>query len=166
VEGEVPAAETVVTTVQRNGRSALEVAMQRSAFMTGVLITATLALMTTGWVVTSSGQAVRPVPGPGSGVVTVEGTVNVGNTPTVIVGNTPTVNATQNGNWRVTLANTTPEFVQSKRSYSVEWPDRRVETIEVAEIGSNGWVRVDAPRRRWVNLSQALAVEEATVTAR
>jgi hypothetical protein len=99
--------------------------------------------------------------------VTVEGTVNVANTPTVLVANTPTVNAVQNGEWRVTVANTSPDFLQTNRSYTVTWPDRGTETMVIAEIGSNGWVRVQSqPRRRWVNIGAMLAIEEASGNAR
>lgn len=142
--------------------------MQRSTLSRGAVIVAMLAVAMMAWVVNSSGQAVKPVPGPGTGIVTVEGTVNVGNTPTVTVGNTPTVHAAQSGNWKVMLANapsvtvTNPDFLRVKRVYLVTWPDRATESIEVAELGVNGWVRVERQgRRRWVNLGQALFLEDS-----
>jgi hypothetical protein len=145
----------------------LEAEMHRSAILKGVLVSAMLAAVIGGWVATSSGQGVKPVPGPGTGVVTVEGTVNVANTPTVLVANTPAVNAVQSGDWRVTVANTTPNFLQTSRSYTVTWPDKGTETVVITEVGPNGWVRVQTPqRRRWLNVAQLLAIEEASATGR
>ncbi|MGB2718066.1 MAG: hypothetical protein WBC51_28020 [Vicinamibacterales bacterium] len=142
--------------------------MQRSTLSRGAVIGTMLVVAMLAWVVKPSGQAVRPVPGPGTGIVTVEGTVNVGNTPTVAVGNTPTVNAAQSGNWKVMLANapsvtvTNPDFLRVNRVYIVTWPDRATESVEVAELGANGWIRVERQgRRRWVNLGQALFLEES-----
>jgi hypothetical protein len=141
--------------------------MHRSTFVKGTLVTAMLAAIFVAWGVNSSGQGVKTLPGPGTGIVTVEGTVNVANTPTVLVADTPTVNAVQNGEWRVTVANTSPDFLQTNRSYTLTWPDRGTETVVVAEIGSNGWVRVQTQqRRRWVNTGTMLAIEEAPGTAR
>jgi hypothetical protein len=141
--------------------------MQRSSFIKGTILTAMLGAMLVLWGVHSSGQGVKPVPGPGTGIVTVEGTVNVANTPTVLVANTPTVNAVQNGDWRVRVVNTGPEFLQVNRSYTVTWPDRGTETIVIAEMAPNGWVRVQSQqRRRWVNIGSLLAIEEAPAEAR
>jgi hypothetical protein len=141
--------------------------MHRSAFIKGTTLTAILAMIFVVWGVKSSGQGVKTVPGPGTGIVTVEGTVNVANTPTVLVANTPTVNAVQNGDWRVTVANTSPDFLQANRSYTLTWPDRVTETVVIAEIAANGWVRVQSEqRRRWVNVGALLAVEEASAAAR
>lgn len=128
--------------------------MQRLTLSKSAVIVAMLSVAMMAWVVNSSGQAVRPVPGPGSGIVTVEGTVNVGNAPTV--------HAVQSGAWNVTVTTVTnPDFLQLKRRYSVTWADRTTETVTVVQLGSNGWVRVESPRRRWINLGQALSVEES-----
>lgn len=116
----------------------------------------------------SAGQDVRPTPGPGTGVVTVTGTVDVGNP----------VRATQDGEWHVAVVKTadvrvtnTPtvtiaplDFLKPGARYSVIWPAGRTETITVVQGGIGGWAQVEfnAPggRRRWVNLAGAEAIEE------
>jgi hypothetical protein len=112
-------------------------------------------------VAVSSGQDVRPTPGFGTGVVTVQGTVDIGNSPSVA--------ATQSGQWDVRVTNAPavvaapPEFLKAGRRYRVTWPDERSEVVVVAQLGSNGWTRVESTSgagRRWINLAGAQAVEE------
>lgn len=135
--------------------------MHRSMLIKGIVVAAALGVAMMAWGANSAGQAVQPVPGPGSGIVTVEGRVSVANTPTVIVGNTPSVNAVQNGNWKVAATLDGPDFLEARRSYTVTWPDGGTQPVVVAELGSNGWVRVENPRRRrWINLAQVLSIEE------
>jgi len=116
-------------------------------------------------------QQVQPVPGPGSGVVTVAGAVNVANTPSVNVANAPSVNAAQAGAWKVTLANTPavvltpPEFLRPHGRYDVVWASGQRESITVVQVGSGGWggwakVQTTNGRTRWINVAGAAAVEE------
>lgn len=134
---------------------------------------AAVALIASGallWVAISSGQDVRPMPGPGPGFVTVKGTVDIGNTPSVapVQGSQWKVVLAEAGDVRVTntptVTTASPEFVKLGRRYSVTWPAGRTEVIVVAQLGSGGWTRVEFKssdgRRRWVNLAGAEAVEE------
>ena len=112
-----------------------------------------------GWQLASSGQAVRPTPGPGTGIVTVTGSVDIGDMPIV--------RAAQSGDWRVAVANTPtvallgPEFLKTPRRYRVTWPSGGTETINAVQLGSPGWARVEGTGpRRWVNLAAAQAIEE------
>lgn len=139
--------------------------MQRVRLIRGLVITVVVALSMTAWVMNSAGQGVRPVPGAGTGIIQVEGTVNVGNTPTVQVANMPPVTAIQSGDWRVSVTGSptvtvpSPDFLQVRRAYTIIWPDRGTERIVVDQIGPNSWVRTG---RRWLNLAQALSVEDTT----
>ena len=115
------------------------------------------------WIGAAGQQAVYPRPTEGPGVVTVTGTV--------AVGNTPSVNATQAGEWKVAVANApevhvantpsvavaAPEFLKQKRSYELTWPDGAREVIVVEQIGRDGWVRVGD--ERWVNLALARSLQ-------
>jgi hypothetical protein len=106
-------------------------------------------------------QQGQPRPGPGSGVVTVQGTVDVGNSLAV----------SQEGDWKMTIANTpavtvanTPAvslaplaFVKAGVRYQVVWSSGETERIAAAELGTGGWVRVAGPER-WINLAQARSV--------
>ena len=100
-------------------------------------------------------QVVHPTPSPGTGVVTVAGTVEIANIPSV--------RATQSGDWTVSLSNNatvtmaSPEFLRSSARYEVIWPNGDRETVVVEQIGRDGWVRVDP--RRWINLATARSVE-------
>jgi len=117
--------------------------------------------------VRSSAGQVQPVPGPGTGIVTVSGTVDVGNVPSV--------NAGQRGDWKVAVSNApdvrvvnTPtvaiapvQFLKAGSRYEIVWSAGDREVIGVAQLGSEGWVRVNGGgRRRWVNIAAARAVEE------
>ena len=139
--------------------------MQRVRLIRGLVITVVVALSMTAWVMNSAGQGVRSVPGAGTGIIQVEGTVNVGNTPTVQVANMPPVTAIQSGDWRVSVTGSptvtvpSPDFLQVRRAYTIIWPDRGTERIVVDQIGTNSWVRTG---RRWLNLAQALSVEDVT----
>ena len=105
----------------------------------------------------SSGQ-VQPVPGPGTGVVTVTGTVDVGNVPAV--------NAVQRGDWKVTVENLPSvtlaplPFLKVGRTYRITWPSGQTQTVTVRQTGPHGWVATDATQRSWVNLAGAQQVEE------
>lgn len=118
------------------------------------------------WMRSLEGQ-VQPVPGPGSGIVTVQGQVDIGRLPTVDV--------RQGGDWKVTLAQAAdvrvtnaptvamaplPFFKVGSR-YEVTWAAGERETIAIAQLGTGGWIRTTVEgRQRWVNLSRARAIEE------
>jgi hypothetical protein len=123
------------------------------------LLTVLAALV---YVTGSAGQDVRPVPGAGTGIVTVQGTVNVAD-----IANMPAVR--QGSEWRVSFAATpdvrvsavaTHPFLTFRGRYRVTWTPGQTEDIVISELGPGGWVRVDAGGRlRWVNLDRAQAFE-------
>ena len=109
------------------------------------------------WVRSSSGQ-VQSAPGFGPGVVTVTGTVDIGNVPAV--------NAVQRGDWKVAVSEL-PEvtmaplpFLRVGRAYKITWPVGEIQTITVHATGPGGWVATDANRRLWLNLAGARSVED------
>jgi hypothetical protein len=119
------------------------------------------------WARSTDGQ-VQSVPGPGTGVVTVQGVVDVRDLPPIDVG--------QRGDWKMSLANVadvrvvnTPTvaaaplaFLKVGGKYDVTWPAGDRETIGVAQLASGGWVRATGGgRERWLNLSVAKVIEEA-----
>ena len=108
-------------------------------------------------------QLVQPVPGPGSGIVTVAGNVNVANAPSV--------HAAQAGDWKVTLANTPavaltpPEFLRPQGRYDVMWTSGLREVVTVLQIGHGGWggwakIQTTTGHTRWINVAAAASVEE------
>ena len=118
------------------------------------------------WAQTTHGQ-VQSVPGPGTGIVTVQGVVDIRKMPMLDVG--------QRGDWRVTLASVAdtrvlnmppvmlsrPSFVRGGARYAITWPSGEQETIAVGQVGDGAWVRVTVNGRdRWLNLSHARAIEE------
>lgn len=123
------------------------------------LAAAGLALV---WPAASAQQEVFRTPGPGTGMVTVQGSVDIGNVPDV--------NAAQRGEWQVAVSNVptvvtaAPDFVARGGRFTVEWSGGERETVTIVAPGQAGWVQVEHPsgkgRRRWVNLAAALAVEE------
>ena len=108
----------------------------------------------------SVGQDVRSVPGPGTGIVTVTGKVDIGEMPDV--------KSVQAGDWRVNVANTPNvrvaglDFLQAGRRYRITWPVGEVEEIVVREIATGAWVRVNTAtgRGRWINLTVIKGIEE------
>ena len=110
-----------------------------------------------------AGQQTQARPGFGSGVVEVEGRVDV----TAVKGTVNvqgTVNANQAGAWSVAVANSPtvvvagPAFLRAGGRYSVIWSTGESETIAVASLGSGGWVRLAGTGERWVNLTLARSV--------
>ena len=104
----------------------------------------------------ASGQ-VQPSPGPGTGIVTVRGSV--------AIDNVPAVEAVQRGPWTVSVNSVPPvpplPFLKLNVRYQVEWGQSEREVIRVLELGPRGWVRVeDRTRPRWVNLDAAQSVYE------
>ena len=105
----------------------------------------------------TSGQ---PFPGPGSGILTVGGTVNIGNTPSV--------EAVQTGEWRVAVTNfpatvslTPPDFVKAGTRYEITWPAGEREQVAVSAVGPAGWIRVQhTGGARWINVAAARAIQE------
>jgi hypothetical protein len=120
--------------------------------------------------VTAFAQEGQRFPGPGSGIIKVDGTVDVRNTPTV--------HAAQAGEWKVQIANTpgvtvsnTPTvtlaalgFLRVGGRYEVTWPTGERQVVVVSQLGSGGWVRVDGGRapkgQRWINAGAARSIEE------
>lgn len=113
-------------------------------------------------------QETRPVPGFGTGVVKIEGTVEIGNAPVVL--------AHQSGEWKMTLVSpadvrivnappvtlAAPAFLKKDARYEVVWATGDRQTIRVAEVGTGGWIRVDATDgEQWLNLASARAVGPA-----
>ena len=127
----------------------------RTKVVTGVL----LAFAALFWARSTDGQ-VQSVPGPGSGIVTVQGEVDIRRLPPIDV--------SQRGDWKVSLANVpdvrvvnTPlAFLKVGGLYVVTWPAGDRETVKIAEFGSGGWIRA-ASGRRWLNLTTAKTIEEA-----
>jgi hypothetical protein len=134
----------------------------RTKVVTGVL----MAVGALFWARSTDGQ-VQSVPGPGSGIVTVQGDVGIRSLPPV--------EASQRGDWKVSLANVpdvrvvnTPSvtvaplaFLKVGGRYVVTWPAGDRESVGIAEFGSGGWVRAAGEaRRRWLNLATAKTIEE------
>jgi len=132
----------------------------RMKLVTGALIGVTALV----WVGSMYGQ-VQPVPGPGSGIVTVQGEVDVRRLPDV----------RQGGDWKVSLANVAdvrvvntptvagalPPFLRTGSAYEVTWPAGDRETFTIAQLGVGTWVRVAGQGRpRWLNLATARTIEE------
>lgn len=111
-------------------------------------------------------QEAQKVPGFGTGIVTVSGTVDIGNTPLVL--------AHQAGEWKVVLAAPadvrvtnspnvsmpSPAFLKSGGRYDITWSTGDRQTIRVVEVSPGGWLRVEStPRERWINIASARSVE-------
>jgi hypothetical protein len=127
---------------------------------------AVIALLAAGglwWAQSASGQA-QPVPGFGSGIVTVQGTVGIGKLPDKL----PDIDVGQRGEWRVAVSNTPtvtpalpPVLASAGVRVLVTWPSGESERIVVAQM-AGAWARVDGPEgQRWLNLATARAVEQA-----
>jgi len=110
-------------------------------------------------------QETQKVPGFGTGVIKVEGTVDIGNAPVVL--------AHQSGEWKMTLISpadvrvvnapsvtvAAPAFLEKDGRYDVVWSTGDKQTIRVAELGTGGWIRVEAADgEQWVNLASARSV--------
>jgi hypothetical protein len=132
------------------------------------IITGVAVVLVALYCVRSTDGQVQSVPGPGSGIVIVQGEVDIRRLPSIDVG--------QRGDWKVSLANVpdvrvvnTPTvaaaplaFLKVGGRYDISWPAGERETIGVAQLGSGGWVRAAVSgRQRWLNLSVAKAIEEA-----
>jgi hypothetical protein len=129
--------------------------------MAGVLIGAVA------W--TGASQQGQALPGPGSGIVTVTGEVKLANRPVV--------EAMQQGDWRVAIANTAPVTVTNTPAvtfaipftlhkggrYEIVWSAGERETVTVTDAGA-GWVLAEfsgqMPGRRWLNLAQVRSILE------
>jgi hypothetical protein len=119
--------------------------------MKALKIGLTLAAVVVVWNVATAQQEMLNRPGPGSGLTRVEGTV--------AISNSPSVQASQSGEWRVSLVPV--PFLRSNARYLVTWPDGGTERLVITAEASHGnWVLVEGGRR-WVNLAMARSVEEA-----
>jgi hypothetical protein len=111
----------------------------------------------------AAGQQTRERPSFGSGVVQVEGSVDVASVKTPVTVN-GTVNANQAGTWNVAVSNAptvmvaAPAFLRTGGRYSVIWSTGESETITVASLGAGGWVRLIGTGERWINLTTARSV--------
>ena len=111
----------------------------------------------------AAGQQTQGRPGFGSGVVQVEGSVDV----TAVKGTVNVqgaVNANQAGTWNVAVSNAPtvvvagPAYLRAGGRYSVIWSTGESETITIASLGGGGWVRLAGSREQWVNLTLARSV--------
>jgi hypothetical protein len=127
-----------------------------------MFVTAALGMAVLLWAGLGAQQEVLPRPGPGSGITKVLGAVEVSNAPEV--------HASQRGAWQVAIGNTPgvrvleiagPTFVSAGQNYRITWTDGEAIDVRVTAVASDGWVQVESPRRRWLNLQAARAVEEA-----
>lgn len=111
-------------------------------------------------------QETQKVPSFGTGIVTVAGTVDIGNTPLVL--------AHQAGEWKVVLAAPpdvrvvnvpsvsvpAPAFVKAGGRYEITWTTGDRQVVRVIEVAPGGWLRVEAAEReRWINLASARSVD-------
>ena len=134
----------------------------RTRIVTAILMAAAVLY----WVESMVGQ-VQPVPAFGTGIVTVQGEVDVRKLPPMDV--------SQRGDWKVSLAtvpdvrvvNTAtvaialPPFVKVGGRYEVTWPAGDRETVAIAQLGGGTWVRASGEgRERWLNLAAARALQE------
>ena len=108
---------------------------------------------------TPAGQ-VQPRPGAGTGVVTVTGTVDLGEVPPLLT--------MQSGDWKVAVTNAPAGRPRAARNrsrggpYEVSWTTSERDLIRIEEIGPGGWVRgTVAQRSVWLNLDAARSVTEA-----
>lgn len=114
------------------------------------------------WLLTSAGAQVQPVPGPGSGVVMVQGAVNVNNP----------VQAVQSGEWKVAISNQPevrisgmpvvrvagPAFLAQAR-YTIVWNDDKTDTVTIVDAGGGNWVKIaDSGGDLWINLALARSI--------
>ncbi len=133
---------------------------------TKVVVGVLMAVAALYWARPTDGQ-VQPMPGPGSGSVTVQGEVDIRRLPPIDVG--------QRGDWKVSMANVpdvrvvnTPTvavaplaFLKVGGRYNVIWPAGDSETVGIAQLGTDGWVRAAGEgRRRWLNLAASKTIEE------
>jgi hypothetical protein len=110
----------------------------------------------------ASADQTLPAPGPGTGVVTVQGDVSVKGDVKVV----NDVNARQSGPWTVGVSgivNTSPQvlpFVRVGRSYVIQWPDGSVQTIAPRETHGS-WARIDSDGKvYWINLAVVHSIQE------
>lgn len=116
----------------------------------------------TAWFLAGADAQVQPVPGPGSGIVTVQGEVRVSNP----------IQAVQQGEWKVAIANQPevrisgmpvvrvagPAFLAQAR-YAITWNDGSTQTVTVVDAGGGNWVKVDeSGGDLWINLALARSI--------
>ena len=121
-------------------------------------VLAIFAVVGLGWMATSAApQNAQPVPGVGTGVTNVVGTVNVGNTPTVTIAGVSAVTASQQGEWKVAVSNRRRSSSPCPRScagVSTSACGRAANTKPCAsERSPPGAGEVDGPPVKWVNVS-------------
>ena len=110
------------------------------------------------WAATAA-QQTQPRPGPGSGIVTVEGTVDIRNMPAV--------RAAQQGEWRVSITNVPTviagpvPFLKAGQRYQITWSTGERELVRTVAMEPGGWVRVADTPDRWINLGSARSISLA-----
>lgn len=113
-------------------------------------------------------QETQKVPGFGTGIVKIEGTVDIGNAPVVL--------AHQSGEWKMALVSPadvrivnaptvtvpSPSFLEKDARYDIVWATGERQTIRVVEVGPGGWIRIESTGgEQWVNLASARSVGAA-----
>jgi hypothetical protein len=114
------------------------------------------------WVaVSAQQQEMKPLPGPGSGITNVTGSVSITGTPAVL--------ASQEGDWAVAVSNVpsvrimevpSPGFLRAGYRYEITWPGGDTDTVLIDRIAGNGWIEVERGRR-WINVTSARSIAEA-----
>jgi len=124
-----------------------------------ILVLGSLAFVAMVWSGVSAQQEMLPRPGAGSGIIKVAGSVSIDDMPDV--------SSKQLGPWRVGITDL-PEvqlaglsFVRAGGRYEVIWSGAEKESLVVTAVGASGWVKVQSPHSRWVNLSAARSIEAA-----
>lgn len=131
--------------------------------MRNVIVIGSLALAVTVWSGVAAQQETQPRPGPGSGVTRVTGSVSIEGG--VTVDQLPDVNAKQRGPWRVGVTDlpdvrlAAPTFVRAGGRYEITWTTGQTELVSVTAVATDGWVKVEHHRGRWINIGSARAVE-------
>lgn len=131
--------------------------------MRNVIVIGSLAVAATVWSGVSAQQETQARPGPGSGVSKITGNVSIDGG--VTVDRLPDVNAKQQGAWRVGVTDLPdvrlagPTFVKVGGRYEITWTSGQTEQVSVTAVASDGWVKVEHHRSRWLNVRLARAVE-------
>ena len=116
---------------------------------------------------TATPGQVQARPGAGTGVVTVTGTVDLGNAPPLRTLQSGDWRVAQQGDWKVAVTTAPPAvraplgFVRPGSRYEVWWTSSERDVIRVEEVGPGGWVRGTVGERNvWLNLDGARSLSE------
>ena len=123
------------------------------------IVVVTLVTVVVLWNVLTAQQEMLPRPGPGSGIVRVEGSVNVANSPGVRAAQEGNWQVKQDGEWQVKIV--PAPFLRPNARYLITWADGSTERIvALTDVANGAWVMVEGTPRRWLNLALARAVED------